>query len=80
MDVKHIHMVVADQRLDTASRSYLNDLVRSNYFDIATTVQSKAEAVSVIDSGQVRVGVVIPSNFSASVDRGNAGVLLLVDG
>jgi drug efflux transport system permease protein len=80
MDVKHIPMVVADQSLDSASRSYLDDLVRSSYFDITDTVQSQAEAVSAIDSGQARVGVVIPSNFSASVDRGDAGVLLLVDG
>ena len=41
MDVKHIPMVVADQSLDTASRSYLDDLVDSNYFDIVSTVQNQ---------------------------------------
>ena len=80
MDVKHIPMVVADQSLDTASRSYLNDLVQSNYFDIVSTVQNQAQVVNVIDSGQARIGVVIPTNFSANVTQGDARVLLLVDG
>jgi ABC-2 type transport system permease protein len=80
MDVKHIPMVVADQSLDTASRSYLDDLVHSNYFDIVSTVQDQAQVVNVIDAGQARVGVVIPSDFSADVQQGDAKVLLLVDG
>ena len=80
MDVKHISMVVADQSLDPASRSYLDDLVHSNYFDIVSTVQDQSQAVSVIDAGQARVGVVIPSDFSADVTRKDAKVLLLVDG
>ena len=80
MDVKHIPMVVADQSLDTASRSYLNDLVQSNYFDIVSSVQNQAQVVHSIDSGQARLGVVIPPNFSSSVEQGDASVLLLVDG
>ena len=80
MDVKHIPMVVADQSLDTASRSYLDDLVDSNYFDIVSTVQNQTQVVNAIDAGQARVGVVIPHDFSADVSRGDAKVLLLVDG
>ncbi len=80
MDVKHIPVVVADQSLDGASRSYLNDLVSSNYFDIVSTVQSQGEVIGVIDRGLARAGVVIPPDFAASVKRGNASVLLLVDG
>jgi len=80
MDVKHIPMVVADQSLDTASRSYLDDLVHSDYFDIVSTVQDQAQVVDVIDAGQARVGVVIPPDFSADVEQGDAKVLLLVDG
>jgi ABC-2 type transport system permease protein len=80
MDVKHIPMVVADQSLDPSSRAYLDDLVHSDYFDIVSTVQSQAQAVNVIDSGQARIGVVIPVDFSAHVEQGDAGVLLLVDG
>jgi ABC-2 type transport system permease protein len=80
MDVKQIPMVVADQSLDTESRSYLNDLIHSNYFDIVSTVQNQAQVVNVIDSGQARIGVVIPTNFSANVNQGDARVLILVDG
>ena len=80
MDVKHIPMVVADQSLDTASRSYLDELIHSDYFDIVSTVQNQAQAMSVIDGGQARIGVIIPHNFSTSVDQGDAKVLFLVDG
>ncbi len=80
MDVKHISMVVADQSLDPASRSYLDDLVHSNYFDIVSTVKDQSQAVSVIDAGHARVGVVIPPDFSSDVQQRDAKVLLLVDG
>lgn len=80
MDVKHIPVVVADQSLDDASRSYLKDLVSSNYFEIVSTVQSQAEVVDVIDRGLARAGVVIPPDFAASVDQRSASVLFLVDG
>ncbi len=80
IDVKHIPMVVADQSLDTASRSYLDELVHSDYFDIVSTVQNQAQVVNVINSGQARLGVVIPHDFSTHVDQGDAKVLLLVDG
>ncbi len=36
--------------------------------------------VQAIDSGQARLGVVIPHDFSSDVDKGDARVLMLVDG
>ncbi len=81
MDVKHIPMVVADQSLDTASRSYLDDLVHSNYFDIVATVQSQAQADQ-CDRQPAR-----PASEWSSLQflcqmwtSGDASVLLLVDG
>ena len=80
MDVKHIPMVVADQSLDQNSRSYINDLVQSGYFDVVLTVPSQKSAVDAIDRGQAKLGVVIPVDFSKKVVGHDASVLLLVDG
>ena len=80
MDVKHIPLVVADQSKDSASRSYLDDMVHSDYFDIVSSVAGQEGVVAAIDSGQARVGVIIPPDFSVDIDRGAASVLLLVDG
>jgi ABC-2 type transport system permease protein len=80
MDVKHIAMAVADQSLDAKSRSYLEALVQSQYFDIVTVVSGEADVVRAIDTGQARVGIVIPPGLATHIDRGNAQVLLLVDG
>jgi ABC-2 type transport system permease protein len=80
MDVKHIPMVIADQSMDQASRSYITDMVRSDYFDIISTVQGEADVIHAIDAGTARAGLVIPPDFAAQVDRGSANVLLLVDG
>jgi len=80
MDVKHIPLVVSDQSMDAASRSYIDDMVKSDYFEIVSTVQGQAEVIKAIDSGTARVGVIIPPNFADLVMRGEASVLLLVDG
>jgi len=79
-NVTHIPTVVADQSLDQASRSYLDAMVNSGYFDIIATAPDQAGAIQNIDEGQARVGIVIPPDFEKNIDRGNAQVLILVDG
>ena len=79
-NVTHIPTVVADQSLDQASRSYLDAMVNSGYFDIIATAQDQAGAIQNIDKGQARVGIVIPPGFEKNILRGDAQVLILVDG
>ena len=80
MDVKHIPLVVADQSKDSASRSYVDDLVHSDYFEVVSYVPDQAGVIAAIDSGAAKIGLVISPNFSAHIDRADASVLLLVDG
>ncbi len=80
MDVKHIPMAAADQSMDQASRSYLDDLVQSGYFDIVLTAPSQELVMDAIDRGQAKLGVVIPPDFAKQVDRQEASVLFVVDG
>ena len=80
MNVQHIPVVVVDQSLDARSRAYLDDLVNSTYFDIAATAFGQEEAIRLVDAGTVSAAIIIPPDFSAHVERGEARVLVLVDG
>jgi ABC-2 type transport system permease protein len=78
--VRHIPTVVADQSMDAASRSYLEDMVNSQYFDLIENVPDQAAVRREIDAGRARAGIVILPNFSEAIQRGDAQVLVLVDG
>ena len=80
MSVDHIPTVVADQSLDAASHAYVDAMVTSGYFDVTDYVPGEAAVVQAIDEGRAQAGIIIPPDFAASVDRGQAQVLLLVDG
>src|SRR5258708_17539050 len=79
-DVKHSPMVVADQSLSAASRGYLDAMTGSESFDITAVVPAEADVVRAIDSGQANLGLVIPPDFATRTQRGDAQVLMLVDG
>ena len=80
MNVQHIPLVAVDQSLDDASRSYLEDLTNSGYFDLVKVVPDQVSAVREIDLNQASAAVVIPPDFASNVRRGTADVLVLVDG
>ena len=79
-NVRHIPSVVVNQSLDHASRSYIDDMVNSGYFDIVANAPDQKAAVQAIDTGRAQVGIVILPDFAAHVLRGDAQVLILVDG
>lgn len=80
MSVDHIPTAVADQSLDRASSAFVDAVTTSGFFDIHSYVADQAAVVQAIDEGQVQAGVVIPPGFMAQVARGDASILLLVDG
>jgi ABC-2 type transport system permease protein len=80
MNVDHIPLVVADQSHDSASQAYVDALVTSGYFDVVAYAPSQAAVTQAIDAGRARAGVVIPPDFAAQVERGDAQTLFLVDG
>ncbi len=80
MNVRHIPMAVADQSLDSSSRAFVDAMVNSTYFDVTASVPDQAAAVRSIDSGQAHAAVVIPPRFAEHLSRGDAQVLVLVDG
>ena len=80
MNVRHIPTAVSDMSLDSASRSYLDAMQTSGYFDIVAWEDNQAAVIRDIDEEHARVGVIITPNFAAHTGRGDASVMLLVDG
>lgn len=78
--VDHIPTIVADQSLDSASQAYVDAMAASGFFDVVAYARSQAEVVRAIDAGRAKVGIVIPPDFAARVERGDAQALILVDG
>lgn len=80
MNVRHIPTVIADQSLEQASRSYVDDMVNSGYFDLAGSAPDESGAIQAIDAGKAGAAIIIPPNFAENVTRGEAQVSILVDG
>ncbi len=80
LTITHLPTAVVDQSLDARSRDFTQALVNSGDFDVTLTLQNEQQVMQAIDAGTVKVGVVIPPDFSAQVQRGEGRVLILLDG
>jgi len=80
-DVRNVSMAVFDQDRGAAARQLLTAFRSADYFRIDYDVDSEAELRSLIDSGKVRVGLIIPPDYSDKVQGGgSAKVAFVLDG
>ena len=81
MDVQHIETVAFDQDRSRDSRRFLDSLANTQTFRLVGEVHSEREIRERIIAGGARVGIIIPSNFSANLLKGEQStVQVLVDG
>ncbi len=80
LTVDHIPLALLDQSKDTQSRGFVQSLLSSGYFSLQANLDSQAQVIESIDSGQARTGLIIPPDFASHVSQGNASVLFLLDG
>ena len=80
MQVDHIPTVVVDNSRDSQSWAFIEAMETSDFFDIVYYVESEAEAIKAIDEGRARAAIVIPPDLAASIERGTAQALVVVDG
>ncbi len=78
--LNHMPTIVADFSLDGRSRAFVNALEVSGFFAVSEYVDSEADVLRAIDEGEAYVGVVIPPDFAGQVARGDAQVLIILDG
>lgn len=80
-DIEHLPMAVSDQDRSAASRALADAYRASSYFDLDFYVQSDQELARLIDSGQARVGLIIPPGYADRLARRErAEVSLIIDG
>ena len=79
-DVRNIGMAVWDQSQSPQSRALLDAFRAADYFKLSYSVGSQAEYQALIESGEVRVALVIPPDYDRRLMDGNAQVLMVLDG
>ena len=79
-DVKHLPTIVFDQSMQAESRDLLAAFEASEYFSVKAAATSYRQVNEAVDSGQVKVGIIIPPDFAANVKNGrSAAVQVIVD-
>ena len=80
-DVKHMPAVVLDESRSQESRSFVDGLVATQYFDVKVEVHSEAGLRAAIDRGKAQVGVWFPPDYARRIRSGQTGeVMIIVDG
>lgn len=80
-DVEHIKLAVFDGDKTYESRELIRKFVASNYFDLATMVNSATELEHLLDGGEVKAALTIPSGYGRQLKRGEMPEsLLTLDG
>jgi ABC-2 type transport system permease protein len=79
-DVKNISMAVWDQSQSPQSRELLDAFRAADYFRIDYFVGSTEQYQALIESGDIRVALVIPPDYDKQLARGDAKVLMVLDG
>jgi ABC-2 type transport system permease protein len=80
LDVKHIPICIFDREGSRQSQDLLKRFQSSDYFDVVRAVDNYPALVKTIDSGEARIGLVVPHDFSERLRGGEtASVQAIVD-
>jgi ABC-2 type transport system permease protein len=80
-DINHLPMAVWDLDRSAQSRELVQQFVNTNYYDFDYQASSYNELQELIDSGKVKVALVIPPDYSKTFNQGTvAKVQMLIDG
>jgi len=79
-DVRDLPLAVFDQSHSAEGRALLEAFRSADYFEVAYAANSEAELRSLIEKGKVGVGLIIPPDYAARLNEGQAQVAFIVDG
>jgi len=81
LDVRRVSMVVLDRDHTQESLSFIQRFSASPYFNLRFVAQDEKKVKQLIDEGSVKMGLIIPWNFSKTVTSGKkVAVQVLLDG
>jgi ABC-2 type transport system permease protein len=80
-DVDHITIAVFDQSRTQESRAYVKKFEVSNYFVPKYFVSNEAQLVDLIESGKIKAGIIVPSDYARSLKQNKTPqTQLIIDG
>ena len=79
-DVRNVPIALWDQSRSPESRALLDAFRAADYFKFAYEVYSNEEIQTLIEGGEVRGALVIPSDYSLKLLEGKAQVSMILDG
>ncbi|WP_339061092.1 ABC transporter permease [Tepidibacillus marianensis] len=80
-DIDHLSTGVWDQDKSPESRAFIQNLVNTQSFEIVNHANSYQEIQEQMDLGKIKVGIVIPPDYSHLLDKGQGStVQILIDG
>jgi len=80
-DVEHIPFGVVDRDHSSMSRDYLYRFFESRYFSFQGYIPGEKEADALLQSGKIRVAIIVPEKFEERLLRGQSvGIQTLIDG
>jgi len=80
-EIKNVPTVIFDQSKSQASRAILDAFRSTAYFSFDYIAYSETDVTRLIDTGAVKVGIIIPPSYNSDVLGGKAAeVSVLIDG
>ncbi len=81
-DVKNIQIAVLDKNNTELSRTFVNSMLSSNYFQLAKRLKNDAEIKPTLDKKNAQVVLVIPGDFSKKIytHKETAKIQFIIDG
>jgi ABC-2 type transport system permease protein len=79
-DIRDIPMAVVDQCQCAESRQLLDAYRVSDYFKLEYTAGSEDALRQLIETGQIKVGLIIPPDYNTRLAEGQAQVAFILDG
>ena len=81
LDIKEVRVAVYDRDRSEKSRDFIHRFAQSSYFRMAADAQDYKALTRLINLREAQVGLVIPNDFSRSLDSGRStAVQVLLDG
>ena len=80
-DIDQLRTAVLDQDKSAASRDLIDAYQSSKYFDVVAYARSQQELAYLVDAGQVRAGVIVPSDYGQKMAAGEQSqIAFVIDG
>ncbi|HEV8196642.1 MAG TPA: ABC transporter permease [Gemmatimonadales bacterium] len=77
-EVRHLPTLVLDESRSPESRRFVQAMINTGNFDLAGSVQDRAEMSAIIARGDAKAGIVIPPDFERDIKRGRTATAQIV--